>query len=119
MQRNRKSRVTEAPPAMPAGRPSVVRLLTRIAEAAFSGDMRWIVACGGAVIFYLHANHMQTDLLLALLVCGVAAVSLLRGMRAWQADIEEYRRSLTEYRMLLTEQRNRARIRKNIAWDRH
>jgi len=107
------------PSKLPVSRPTVVTLFSRIAEFALTGGVRWFVLFGGALIAFLHVNNMPADTLLVLLIFAILTSAFIRGIRAWQNDIEEYRRSLTEYRMNMTDIRNKHKVKKAIVWDRH
>jgi len=114
----KKSYKPGASPKLPVSRPTVVTLLFRIAESAFTGGMRLFIVFGGALIAFLHVNHMPADTLLVLMIFAVLTSAFFSGIRAWQNDMEEYRRSLTEYRMNMANIRNKHRVKKAIAWDR-
>jgi hypothetical protein len=53
------------------------------------------------------------------MIFAVLTNAFISGIRAWQYDIEEYRRSLTEYRMNMADNRNKRQVKKAIVWDRH
>jgi len=103
---------------MTASRPNVFTLLARMAEAAVSGGMLWLAFFCAVVLVYMHINHMPAYDLLVLVLFGLVALAVIRGMKSWQADIEEYRRSLTEYRMALADVHKKTMVKKDIAWDR-
>jgi len=107
-----------APPKLPVSKPTVVTLFFRIAESAVTGGMQLFVIFGAALIAFLHVNHMPADTLLVLMIFAVLTSAFISGIRAWQNDMEEYRRSLTEYRMNMADIRNKHRVKKSIAWDR-
>jgi len=118
MARNRKSPGSGRHQGMMATKPTVYTLFARIIESAFTGGMLWIAFFCGLLLVYMHVNQMAIANVLALLIFGLVIVSLLRGMKAWQSDNEDYLRSLTEYRMNMDDQRKRATVKKNIIWDR-
>jgi len=115
----KKAHKPGAPPKLPVNRPTVITLLSRIVESAFAEGMRWLVFFGGALVAFLHYNHMPADTPLVLLIFAVLTIAFIRGIRAWQYDFEEYRRNLTEYRMNMADIRNKRRVKKDIVWDRH
>lgn len=108
-----------APPGLPFRRPTVFTLLTRIAESALTGGVWWFVFFGGVLVAFMHVNHMSADTVLVLMIFAVLTNAFISGIRAWQYDIEEYRRSLTEYRMNMANIRNKRQVKKAIVWDRH
>jgi len=110
---------TGAPPALPARKPGVANLLVRIAQSMVSGDMFWFVCLGGALFVFLDSNHLPVKHLPVLIVFSVLIVALLRGIRAWQADLDDYQRYLTEYRMNLEAAQKIRQVNKVIIWERH
>lgn len=105
---------------LPVSKPGTFGLFAHIAGSALTGGMFWFVLIGGAVIAFLHVNHLApAGHLLVLLVFVVLGNAILGGIRAWQSDIEEYRRELTEYRMNMEDNRNKRQVKKAIVWDRH
>ena len=104
---------------MPARKPGVASLLARIAQSMLTAGMLWFVCLGGALFAFLNANHLPAEHLPVLIVFTVLIVALLRGIRAWQDDIDEYHRDVTQYRMSMVDIRNRRQVKKAIAWDRH
>ena len=100
-------------------RPTTVTLLSRIIGAALSGGMLWFMFFGGLLVAFLHVNHFPADSLLVLMIFAILIIALLRGIRGWQEDLDEYRRNLTEYRMNMADNRNKQQVKKDIIWDRH
>ncbi len=120
MKNYKNTRNTGSPARLPISKPGIFSLFTHIAGSALTGGMFWFVLIGGAAIAFLHVNHvMPAEHLLVLLVFVVLTSAIFRGIRAWQYDIEEYRRDLTEYRMNMEDNRNKHQVKKAIAWDRH
>jgi hypothetical protein len=103
---------------LPVNRPNAVTLLGRIAESAVTGGMRWLVFFSGLLIAFLHFNHFPTDNLLVPLIFTFVIIAILRGIRSWQGDLEEYQRNLTEYRMNMLDNRNKHEVKKDIIWNR-
>lgn len=118
MKRNKLLTRPEAP-TLPARKPGVASLLAHIAQSMVTGGMLWFVCLGGALFMFLNANHLPAEHLPVLIVFAVLIVALLRGIRSWQDDIDEYQREVTEYRMSLAEISNKRQVKKVIAWDRH
>ena len=110
---------TGSPPKLPISKPGMVGLLSRIVQSAITGGMLWYMCFGGGLVAFLHVNHMPADNLLVLMIFTVLVIALFRGIRAWQDDLDEYQRNLTEYRMNMDDVRNKHRVKKAIAWDRH
>ena len=106
-------------PALPARKPGVASLLIRIAQSLLSGGMFWFVCLGGALFVFLDSNHLPVKDLPVMIVFPVLIVALLRGIRAWQADLDDYQKDLTEYRMNLEAARKCRQVNKVIIWDRH
>jgi hypothetical protein len=106
-------------PTLPARKPGVASLLGHIAQSTLRGGMFWFVCLGGALFLFLDANHLPAEHLPVLIVFAVLIIALLRGIRVWQDDLENYQRDLTEYRMSLEDIRNRRQAKKTIAWNRH
>jgi hypothetical protein len=119
MKTYKKSYKSGAPPGLPFRRPTAVTLLIRIAGSALTGGVWWFVFFGGVVVAFMHVNHMPADTVLVLMIFAVLANAFISGIRAWQYDIEEYRRNLTEYRMNMADIRNKRQVKKAIVWDRH
>jgi hypothetical protein len=120
MKTNKKRSKSEAPPRLPVIKPGLFSLFAHIAGSALTGGMFWFVVIGGAVIAFLHVNHLvPAGHLLVLLVFAVVIMAFLRGIKAWQYDIHEYQRNLTAYRMNMDDNRNKLRVKKAIVWDRH
>jgi len=120
MKTNRKTIQRGSPATIPASKPGTFSLFAHIAGAALTGGMFWFVLIGGAVIAFLHVNHLApAGHLLVLLVFVVLANAILRGIRAWQYTIQEYCRDLTEYRMNMEDNRNKRQVKKAIVWDHH
>jgi len=119
MKNRKKSYRTGGPPGQPPSRPSLVTLLSRIAEYALTGGVRWLVLFGGLLVAFLYVNHMPADTLVVMMIFAILTSAIFRGIRAWQDDLDEYRRSLTEYRMNLADSRNKLQPKKDIVWDRH
>ena len=115
----KKSYRQDARPELPVSRPTVITLLSRIAGAAVTGGMLWIMCFAGAAVVFLHVNHFPADNLLVLLIFALLVIALFRGIRAWQDDLDDYRKSLTEYRMNMADIRNKKQVKKDIIWDRH
>jgi membrane protein implicated in regulation of membrane protease activity len=108
-----------APAKLPISRPTIITLFARIVGAAVTGGMLWLMFFGGALIAFLEYNHLPAGHLPVLMIFAVMVVALLRGIRAWQDDLDEYQRNLTEYRMNMADIRNKHVVKKDIAWHRH
>jgi len=76
-------------------KPSALTLLGHIIKSLFTGEALWIAAPGGALLAYLHVNRVTSDILLVLLLLAVVALAFLRGCKAWQRDLNSYRKTLT------------------------
>jgi hypothetical protein len=118
MKTNRNHYKPAAPADLPLDKPTVFTLLSRIAGSAVSGGMLLFMALCGAVIVFLDYNKLPAGHLPELMFITVLVVAMLRGIRAWQEDLDEFRRDLTEYRMNLAELRSKQQVRKDIVWDR-
>lgn len=79
-------------------KPSVLSLLGRILQSAFSGDVLWITAPGGALLAYLYINKVASMNLIVLLLGVIAVLALLRGCKAWQKDLDMYHKALLSLR---------------------
>lgn len=120
MNTNKKTGKQGSAHALPVRKPGTFSLFAHIAGSALTGGMFWFALIGGAVIAFLHVNHLApAGHLLVLLVFVVLINAILHGIRAWQYDIQEYRRDLTEYRMNMEDNRNKRQVKKAIIWDRH
>ena len=111
--------ISGSPQKLPVSRPTMATLVFRIAESALSGSMLWIMFFGGLLIAFLHVNHLPAEHLLVLMIFAVMLMILLRGIGAWEDDLDEYQRNLSEYRMNMADNQNKPQVSKDIIWDRH
>lgn len=79
-------------------KPNVLTLLGRILQSAFSGDVLWITAPGGALLTYLYVNRVASLNLIVLLLGAVVVLAFLRGCKAWQKDLDSYHKALSNLR---------------------
>jgi len=120
MKTNKKTIQRGSQARIPVSKPGMFSLFAHIAGSALTGGMFWFVVIGGAVIAFLHVNHLlPAGHLLVLLVFTVVIMAFLRGIKAWQYDIHQYQRDLTAYRMNMEDNRNKLQVKKAIVWDRH
>jgi hypothetical protein len=79
-------------------RPSVSGLLGHILSAALGGSAIALLLGGSALVGFLHYHGIAATHYLALLPVMVAALALVRGCRAWQADLVRYQKALADAR---------------------
>ena len=74
-------------------RPTAMTLVAHIIRA-FVVDGLFLLVATIAVAAYLYQTHLRNDTMIVLIFTGIALLALLRGCRAWQIDLDEYRRQL-------------------------
>lgn len=79
-------------------RPTVGGLLGHILHATLSGAALTLLLGGAALLVVLDYHGIPATHYLALLPVMVALLALVRGGKAWQADLDNYQKALAHAR---------------------
>ena len=75
-------------------RPTALSLITRILGSLVTDGMQWLLIAAVLVAIYLRHIHFEQEVLPVMLFGWLAIMAVLNGCRAWQEDLDEYRRQV-------------------------
>lgn len=104
MQGNSYSRRQDGDRGTVTARPTALSLITRILGSLVTDGMQWPLMAAVLVVMYLRHIHFEQEVLPVVLFGWLAIMAVLNGCRAWQEDLNEYRRQVMLRHRLKTAQ---------------
>ena len=94
MQGNSFSRRQDGDQGTVTARPTALSLITRILGSLVTDGKQWLLTAAVLVVMYLRHIHFDNEILPVVVFGVLAIMAVLNGCRAWQEDLDEYRRQV-------------------------
>jgi len=75
-------------------RPTALSLVINILRSLVTDGMLWLLIAAVLMVNYLRHIHFEQEVLPVALFGWLAIMAVLNGCRAWQEDLDEYRRQV-------------------------
>jgi hypothetical protein len=92
MQRKSFSKRRDDDPGLDGSRPTALSLITHILRSLVTDGMQWLLIPAVLLVMYLRHIHFGQEILPVVIFGGLAIMAILNGCKAWQSDLDEYRR---------------------------